>query len=1005
MQQDYVTKRDGSLQKIDLGKVQTRITNLHLGRINIDGNLIMLPQLQNTNPVMIAQAVIGGIKNKITTSELDQLALETAAGCIVKHNEYDTLATRLGMSDLHKSTPSTLLECAKELWNTHDSRGRHKPLISEEVWNVIQNNHIFLESLIDYSRDYNYKFFGLQTLKKIYLLKKNDVIVERPQHMIMRVSIGLYGDDFEAIKENYELMSKHYFTHATPTIFNCGTPKPTLISCFLLQIPDDSIEGIYEAVKKFAIISAGSGGIGFHQHDLRAAFSQIYGSNGKTDSIIKFLRVLNEETVHVNQGGRRPASFASYLEFWHDDIIEWIQAKRQTGDEKNRARRLFYGGWIPDLFMERVASGGKWSLMSPDDCPGLSDCYGAEFKEKYEKYESEGKFRRQVSAREIFDELITTELESGMPYICFKDHVNHKSNQKNIGVIKSSNLCVSGDTLILTNTGWIRIDTLVGKQVTVWNGCEWSEVTPFKTGTDQQLLEIKFSDGSKLKCTEYHKFYINQGEAHQVDAKDLKPGMQLIDFTFPKIECTETDYDTVPINCTEDIKLKWFETLCTTNGAIVNGEVQITSNFTDVLHETKLMLNTVGMTAHIDSNCLYLGNQEPVKVVSVQPIVDSLFDTYCFTEPKRGMGIFNGVITGQCSEVTLVSTPEETACCVLASVALPQFVSNDLKFDYPMLEKVVTRIVKGLNKVIDVNRYMTKCAEQSNMRHRPLGIGVQGLADLFYMYRTTYGEPLAKQLNKDIFEAIYYYAMKASMELAKIDGPYSTFEGSPTSRGEFQFDLWGVSPSDRYDWNQLKRDVARYGIRNSTLIALMPTASTSQLLGNSECIEPYSSNIFARSTLAGIFQVVNQYLMNDLTKLGLWNEEMCQAIIANNGSIQSVEGIPDDIKWLYRTAWELEMKDILDMSADRGAYVCQSQSLNLFKEIPKGEDSMTGMRERLRRMYFYAWKLGLKTGQYYLRTRPAKDPIKVTVQVKKMIKLANGGTVECTDEVCTMCDG
>jgi ribonucleotide reductase alpha subunit len=600
--------------------------------------------------------------------------------------------------------------------------------------------------------------------------------------------------------------------------------------------------------------------------------------------------------------------------------------------------------------MKRVQNNEKWSLMSPDDCPGLSDCYGDDFEKLYTKYESEGRFRRQIQARELMDEMITTELETGMPYICFKDNVNRKTNQQNIGVIKSSNLCVSGDTLILTNSGYQRIDGLVGKNVSIWNGYEWSDVTPFKTGSDKKLLHIKFSDGSELKCTDYHVFYIknNQKNCLKIEARSLRTGHEIIDFKLPD---------------------------------------------SDIVRQ--------------------------VNVVSVEVITNQVFDTYCFTEPKRHTGIFNGVLTGQCSEIMEVSSPDETACCVLASVALPKFVTtgSTVEFDYDLFDKVVTRVVRGLNNVIDKNRYTTDCAERSNNRHRPLGIGVQGLADLFYMFRTTFGEPLAKKLNTDIFEALYYYAVKASMELAKQFGTYSTFEGSPMSKGLFQFDMWGVTPSGldgRCNWTQLKADVMQFGVRNSLLIALMPTASTSQLLGFSECIEPYSSNCFARGTVAGNFQVVNRFLMEDLIKLDLWSEEVCNAMIANNGSIQSIDGIPDGIKRLYKTAWEIDAKDLLDLAADRGAYVCQSQSLNLFKELPVDENALIGQRERLRRMYFYAWKIGLKTGQYYLRTRPAKDPIKVTLGVKseqkrlatqgKLINRPDGSTVICTDSVCIMCE-
>jgi ribonucleoside-diphosphate reductase alpha chain len=649
------------------------------------------------------------------------------------------------------------------------------PMLADDVYQIIQDNKEVLDSTIIYDRDFSYDYFGFKTLERSYLLRKDGQIAERPQHMLMRVSIGIHKDDIPAAIETYEMMSKKYFTHATPTLFNAGTPKPQMSSCFLLTMKDDSIDGIYDTLKQCSKISQSAGGIGLSIHNIRAKGSYIRGTNGTSNGIVPMLRVFNDTARYVDQGGgKRKGSFAIYLEPWHADVFDFLDLRKNHGKEEMRARDLFYAMWTPDLFMERVEANGDWTLMCPNECPGLADVYGAKFKTLYEKYEKEGKGRKTIKARELWEKIVESQIETGTPYMLYKDACNEKSNQKNLGTIKSSNLC---------------------------------------------------------------------------------------------------------------------------------------------------------------------------------------------------------------TEIVEYTAPDEVAVCNLASLALPMFV-EDGKFDHEKLYNVTYKVTKNLNVVIDRNYYPVQEARNSNMRHRPIGLGVQGLADAFILLRLPFTSPEAKQLNKDIFETIYFASLKASKDIAKVDGPYETFKGSPISKGKFQFDLWGVKAKDlsgRWDWDELRTEIIESGVRNSLMLAPMPTASTSQILGNNECFEPYTSNIYTRRVLSGEFIIVNKHLLKDLVKLGLWNDELKNEILRTNGSIQNIENIPQNIKDLYKTVWELSMKDIIDMAGERGQFIDQSQSLNLFVE-----NANLG---KLTSMHFYAWKQGLKTGMYYLRTKSAVDAIKFTVQKQSKAQL------------------
>ena len=749
----YVVKRDGRRESVKFDKITARIKKLCYGL-----NPLVTPE-------KVAMKVIEGLYDGVTTSELDNLAAEVAATNTITHPDYALLASRIAVSNLHKNTKKSFSETVKDLYEYIDPKTNEKaPLISDEVYSVIMKNADVLDSTIIYDRDFRYDFFGFKTLERSYLLKLNGEVAERPQQMLMRVAMGIHTDDIDAAIETYNYMSEGWFTHATPTLFNSGTPKPQMSSCFLLTTKEDSISGIYDTLKQCAQISQSAGGIGLSIHDIRATGSYIKGTNGTSNGIVPMLRVFNDTARYVDQGGgKRKGSFAIYVEPWHADIFDFLDLKKNHGKEEQRARDLFYALWIPDLFMKRVEENGDWTLMCPNECPGLADTYGKEFEKLYKKYESEGKGRKTIKAQELWFKILESQIETGTPYMLYKDAANEKSNQKNLGTIKSSNLCT-----------------------------------------------------------------------------------EIIEYT----------------------------------------------------------------------------------------------------------------------------APDEVAVCNLASIALPKFVV-DGKFDHEKLFNVTYRVTKNLDKVIDANYYPVPEARNSNMRHRPIGIGVQGLADAFILMRHAFDSPEAKQLNKDIFETIYYAAVTASKDLAIENGPYETWKGSPISEGVFQFDMWKVKPSDRWEWDLLREEVKKHGVRNSLLLAPMPTASTAQILGNNECFEPYTSNIYTRRVLSGEFIIVNKHLLRDLVKLGIWNDRLKNKLMASNGSIQNIDEIPENIKELYKTAWEISQKEILDMAADRGAYIDQSQSLNIFME--------NANFAKLTSMHFYGWKAGLKTGMYYLRTKSATDAIKFTL--------------------------
>lgn len=751
----YVIKRDGRKENVMFDKITNRINKLCYGL-----------NMNYVDPPAITLKVINGLYAGVSTVELDNLAAETAATMTTKHPDYALLAARIAVANLHKETKKMFSEVIDDLYNMTDEKsGIKMPMISDQHYKIIMNNAEILNSHIIYDRDFNYNYFGFKTLERSYLLKINGKVVERPQHMLMRVAVGIHGEDLEDVIETYNLLSEKWFTHASPTLFNSATRRPQLSSCFLLTMSDDSIEGIYDTLKQCALISKSAGGIGVNVHCIRATGSYIAGTNGTSNGLVPMLRVYNNTARYVDQGGnKRPGAFAIYLEPWHADVYEFLDLRKNTGKEENRARDLFYALWIPDLFMRRVEADEEWSLMCPNECPGLADCWGDEFEELYTKYEQQKRYRKRVRAQHLWAAVIQSQVETGTPYMLFKDACNRKSNQQNVGTIKCSNLC---------------------------------------------------------------------------------------------------------------------------------------------------------------------------------------------------------------TEIVEYSSPDEIAVCNLASIALNRYVNSDLTYNFHKLKEVTKVVTRNLNKIIDVNYYPVEQARRSNMRHRPIGIGVQGLADAFILMRLPFDSEGARLLNKQIFETIYYGALEASCELSEKLGPYETYDGSPVSRGQLQYDMWGVTPTDLWDWTLLKQRIAQHGVRNSLLLAPMPTASTAQILGNNESIEAYTSNVYSRRVLSGEFQVVNHHLLRDLTELNLWNEDMKNELIANGGSVQSITGIPRDIKNLYKTVWEISQKIVLEMAADRGAFIDQSQSLNLHVASPN--------YGKLTSMHFYAWKLGLKTGMYYLRTKAAASAIQFTV--------------------------
>lgn len=752
----FVTTRSGNKEPVQFDKITERIEKLAYG---LDRNFV--------DPMEVAKKTIQGLFDGITTIELDNLSAEVAAYLASTHPDYSKLAARISMANLHRHTGSSFTDTMKRLYDYVDPKnGEHFSLISKEVFELALKYEKEIQDKIDFARDYEYDYFGLKTLERSYLLKIGGKIVERPQHMLMRVSLGIHGSDIESAFETYDLMSDKWFTHASPTLFNAGTNKPQMSSCFLLAMKDDSINGIYDTLKQCALISQSAGGIGLSIHNVRAKGTFIKGTNGQSNGIVPMLRVFNDTARYVDQGGgKRKGAFAIYLEPWHADIHDFLELKKNFGKEELRARDLFYALWINDLFMERVDADQDWSLFCPQEAPGLADTYGAEFKALYEKYEKEGRQKSTVSARKLWFEMLESQIETGSPFMLFKDAANEKSNQKNLGTIKSSNLCT-----------------------------------------------------------------------------------EIIQYTDDK----------------------------------------------------------------------------------------------------------------------------EVAVCNLASLALPRFVKENGEYDFKKLYDVVYKVTKNLNKVIDRNYYPVEEARYSNLKNRPIGLGVQGLADTFALMRLPFESDEARKLNSDIFETIYFAALSSSADLAKVDGHYESYPGSPMSEGKMQFDLWGVTPSERWDWNELRNRVSMHGVRNSLLVAPMPTASTSQILGFNECFEPFTSNLYSRRVLSGEFTVINKYLVKDLISLGIWNEAMKNKIIRANGSIQPIDEIPQDLKDLYKTVWEIKQKRVIEMAADRGAFIDQSQSLNIHMEnVNMG---------KLSSMHFFAWKSGLKTGMYYLRTKAAADAIKFTVR-------------------------
>jgi len=913
-----VIKRSGESEPVSFDKVLERMRKAATGL--------------TVNCTRLAQLVLAEIHDGVHTTELDELAARQAISYMTLHPDWGTLAAQIIISNCQRSAPLSFSVAMVELASQNS--------LATDVGAFIQTNKVALDAMIVPANDFLLDYFGFKTLEKAYLLRasnKDRRILETPQYMWLRVAVGIhqsFPDALTRIKETYDLMSSKAFTHATPTLFNSGTPRPQLSSCFLLAMKSDSIDGIFDTLKDCAQISKYAGGIGLHVHNIRAQGTPIAGTQGKSNGLVPMLRVFNNTARYVDQGGgKRNGSFAIYLEPWHADIQSFLKMKSNTGSEEERARDLFYALWVPDLFMKRVEADGEWSLFCPHEAPGLADVVGADFEALYCRYEAEGRARRTVSAQKLWWAILVSQIETGTPYLLYKDAANMKSNQKNLGVIKSSNLCVAPETrieiygrlhknnnqeMVRTNEV-VSIKDVVNQNVTIWNGDSFIRVTPRRTDVDVNLLQItvrldKFlHDGSvstkheTLDCTPDHKFLLNSQErfadAPRISARELRPGMQL---------CTWTSADKY------------------------------------LIHQT---------------------------VVSIEDH-DRVSDTYCFTEEKNHVGIFNGIMTGQCTEIIEYSSPEETAVCNLASIALPYFLTTAKAFDFPRLREVVAIIVRNLNRVIDINYYPTPETRRSNMRHRPVGLGVQGLADVFAILGLAWESPEAAALNQEIFENIYFAAVYQSCLLAVQEGEYETFRGSPASLGILQPDMW-ESKTDTYkstnylDWTSLRHLVVRDGLRNSLLVAPMPTASTSQILGYNECIEPFTTNIYVRRTLAGEFTVINKYLVQDLMAAGLWSPEFKDRIVAANGSIQAIPEIPATLKARYKTVWEIKQKTLIDMAADRGAFICQSQSLNLFVADPT--------IAKLSSMHFYAWKRGLKTGIYYLRTKSAVQAIKFTL--------------------------
>ena len=1000
-----VIKRNGSKEEVSFDKVTRRIKKLCF---NLN---------EKISPILIAQKVCSQIYNNVTTKELDELAAQICISMITQDLDYGILASNIIISNNQKSTSPSFSETIYILYNNKDKNGVICPLVSEELYNIVMLNKDKLNDILNYDNDYLFDYFGFKTLEKSYLMRSNDIVVERIQHMFLRVSLGIHGDDLRSVIQSYNMMSEKYFTHATPTLFHSGTPRPQLASCFLMGM-EDSVDGIYKAVSDCAKISAGAGGIGLCLSKIRSKNSYIRGANGISNGIIPLCRVLNEVACHINQAGKRPGCIAVYIEPHNIEILEFLELRKNTGAESERARDLFLALTVSDLFMERVEANAEWCLFDADECPGLDDSYGDKYKKLYLKYEEEGKERKKVQARKIWNYILTSQIETGTPYILFKDAANKKSNQQNLGTIRNSNLCVIGNTELLTKEGYKEIHSLENQEIEIWNGVQFSKSFVKKTGLNQKIIKLQFSNGRNIECTEYHKFFIKDDENNKIikEAKNLNIDDEITPFELPQKHFMDSN-------------IKWTERI---NNIINRFGVFKRDSFYLELNENNLLkimndLNCIGIHGKIDINNknisfnhqelsilkdmsnnkeLYKGfdfilekNKDNTKIepITIINILDEnkIEDTYCFNEPQEHAGIFNGILAGNCIEILEYSDTKEYAVCTLASVALPTFVDQKTKtFNHEKLIEVMEILVNNLNRVIDINYYPVPETKLSNEKHRPIGIGVQGLIDVYYKLGYSFDSEEAKQLNKEIFETMYYGAMLASYKQALEHGHYSSFKGSPLSEGKFQFDLWDVKPSDRYDWDDLRKKIIESGVRNSLCLALMPTASTSQILGNNECFEPITSNIYTRRTVAGDFIVVNKYLVKDLMDLELWNESMKNKIIEYGGSIQNIEEIPQKLKDLYKTVWETKQKHILDQAADRGPFICQTQSMNLFFEEPT-QNTLTSA-------FFYGWKKGLKTGCYYIRTRPKAQAQQFTIEAKKVQKQPTEGN-DSNYQECTMC--
>jgi len=1119
----HVINRNGERVQLDFNKILLRLTKLK--KIN--------PEL-HINVGLIAQNTIKLMANDITTIELDNISANFCASMITTHPDYGTLAARIEIDNLHRETLNDYYQTVLNI-NNYIINGEVNTILDNKLINFVKKYQQEINKNINYDNDYKFTYFGIKTLKKAYLIKhiinNTDKILERPQHMYMRVAIGInlnkINEDgttnveiLEDIFEAYNAFSEHYYTHATPTLFNAGTKRQSLSSCFLLNIEDD-LDGIYKTLSDTALISKWSGGIGIVSSRVRSKDSIIKSTNGKSEGIVPMLKMFNISALYVSQGGgRRKGSTAAYIEPWHADIEGFLDLKKPIGDEMLRARDLFLALWVPDLFMKRLEIAIKnntevmWSLFCPNKAKGLVDVFGDEFENLYEEYENKKLYNKQISIIKLWKHILEIQQESGVPYICYKDSVNRKNNQNNLGTISTSNLCVHGDTLVLTKDGYNPIKDLSGKNVEIWNGNEFSLSPVQKTGENQTLIKIITDDGCELQCTKYHKFHIVSGsrntkhivkEAHELRKDDRLIKCQYpvlkgnIDFDFESpythgLYCGDgssyklknsiqpfidlyhgkqdllqyLDYDRVlthskvknstrimlyesiekkfkvPINSSLDNKLKWLAGYIDADGTIIKNQdarcIQIACIHKEFLFQVKLLCNTIGLNPKITKNkdaeerlmpdnkglgemklynckeiyrllfntldtytlfnelnipthrvlndILVPPQRDARKFVRIKSIdeVEGFHDTYCFNEPKNHTGIFNGIITGNCAEINIYTDKNNTGVCNLASISLPKFVETDdegnVFYNYQKLYEITRIATKNLNNVVDNNVYPVKEGQHSDSLNRPIAVGVQGLADVFFKFKIPFTSEKAKEINRLIAETMYYAALSESNNIAtKLNKTYETYSTSMSAKGILQCDLWGVTPSKLWDWGELRKKIKNTGLYNSLLIALMPTASTSQVLGNYEMFEPITSNMFLRSTLSGSFQIINKYLVNDLIELNLWNNEMKQKIIAHDGSVQNIKEIPENIREIYKTVWEIKQKDLIDMDRDRGAYVCHSSSSNRYIKNPTDN--------KLTSMHIYAWKAGLKTGNYYIRTSSDANAVKFNVDVKilKQMKL------------------